>query len=191
MRMARLWGLLVPLAVFAQNRPVIVFLGPPGSGKSTQATMLSADRGIPVISSDDLIRRNASKFQQPGITGVEPHLNPAMNMLVEQVMSTLDLSRGVILDGYPASKTQGDYLRNLLTEFKLPPPVVIWLQVPDEVVRERLRQEDPQHVEQRLKDFHREFDFVTLYFEKVQIHEIDGTKKPEDVAKEVAKALAP
>ena len=49
------------------------------------------------------------KFRHPAIHGIEPHVDPALNRLVEEKLGSLDLSKGVILDGYPASKEQGDF----------------------------------------------------------------------------------
>lgn len=87
--------------------PLIIFIGPPGAGKTAQATILQKDRGMALVSSDELIEQNHQafeKFRQPVLNGVEPHVDPALNKLVEERLSSLDLSRGVILDGYPAAK---------------------------------------------------------------------------------------
>ena len=67
--------------------PLIVFIGPPGAGKTTQATILQKDRGMALISSDQLIEQNHQafeKFRHPAIHGVEPRLDPALNKLVEE-----------------------------------------------------------------------------------------------------------
>jgi adenylate kinase len=173
--------------------PVIILVGPPGAGKNTQAQILQKDRRMALVSSDELIEKNRNafeKFRQPAIHGVEPHQDPAMNKLVEEKLASLDLTNGVIFDGYPASKEQGDYLVNLREKFNLPKPAIIRLKVPDEVVLKRLKQENPQDVEQRLKDYHREFDFAQLYFPQADIHEVDGTKSAEAVAKEIQKVLS-
>ena len=64
-----------------------------------------------LVSSDELIEQNReafAKFRHPAIRGVEPHLDSALNRLVEEKLRSLDLANGVILDGYPASKEQGD-----------------------------------------------------------------------------------
>jgi len=146
-----------------------------------------------LVSSDELIEQNHQafeKFRQPTIHGVEPHLDPALNRLVEEKLGSLDLSNGVILDGYPASKEQGDYLANMRQQLNLPKPVIIHLRVPDTVVRKRLKNESPEDIEQRLKDYHRELDFARIYFPQADIHEVDGTKSPEAVAKAIRKAFS-
>jgi adenylate kinase family enzyme len=99
------------------------------------------------------------------------------------------LSKGAILDGYPAAKNQGDHLTALQKKYNLSKLVVIHLRVPDDVVRERLKQQKRPDLEQELTDYHREFDFAREYFS--DIRDIDGTKKQEIVAEEIRKLLQP
>jgi adenylate kinase family enzyme len=172
--------------------PLIIFVGPPGAGKTTQATILQKDRGMALISVDQLIEQNQQvfeKFRHPEIHGIEPHSDPALNKLVEEKLRSTDLAKGVILDGYPASKEQGDYLANLIQELHLPKPMIIRLRAPDDVVRKRLQEENAEDVGQRLKDYHRELDFAPLYFPQADIHDIDATKPPATVTKEIQKVL--
>jgi adenylate kinase len=172
--------------------PMVVVVGPPGSGRSTQAAILKKDLGMAVIAADDLIARNPQKFQkykQPTMQGVETHLDPALNALVEEALRTTDLSKGVVLDGFPASKTQGDFLTGLREKLELPPAMVIHLSVPDDVVRKRLKGTKRPNLEQEIKDYHREFDFVSTYFPEADLRTVDGTKKVDQVAKEIRKML--
>jgi adenylate kinase len=172
--------------------PLIIFIGPPGAGKTTQATILQKDRGMALISSDNLIEQNHQafeKFRHPAIHGVEPRLDPALNKLVEEKLGSSDLSKGVILDGYPASKEQGDYLADLVPKLNLPKPVIIQLRLSDNAVRKRLKNQSPADVEQGLKDYHREVDFAHVYFPQADIHEIDASKSPEAVAEQIRKVL--
>src|SRR3954454_24952365 len=86
--------------------PVVLIVGPPGSGRTTQAELLSKTLGARLISADELIARNPQKFQKnriPTLNGVDVHLDPALNQLVESALLSTDLSKGVVLDGYPAS----------------------------------------------------------------------------------------
>ena len=197
--MFRQWrrlGLLVPglaLLSWAQPaRPILVLIGPPGSGKTTQTEILRKELGMAVIAADDLIARNQKlfeRFKNPHIQGVEPRLDPALNHLVEAALGSADLSKGVILDGYPAAKTQADHLATLRQKYDLPKVTVIHLRVPDDVVRKRLKKQKGLDLDQQLKDYHREFDFARQYFPETDIREIDGTKKPAVVAKEIRALL--
>jgi adenylate kinase len=188
--------ILVPwlaLISYAQAAgPVVVLIGPPGSGKTTQTEILQKQRGMAIISADDLIARNQqafAKFKNPHIQGVEPRVDPVLNRLVEEALSSADTSKGVILDGYPAAKNHGDHLNVLRENFSLPKPIVIHLRVPDSVVRERLKAQKRVDLEQQLKDYHREFDFAREYFQETDIRDIDGTQEPAVVAAEIRKLL--
>jgi adenylate kinase family enzyme len=172
--------------------PVVLLVGPPGSGRTTQAEFLKNSLRMPVIAAQDLIERNQQKFQKykmPALQGVSPHLDPALNGLVEEALRGADLSKGLVFDGYPASKIQADFLTDLGDKLKLPPPVVIHLSAPDEVVRKRLKNQARPELEQELKDYHREFDFLRTYFPEANIRTVDATKRRADVAKEIRKIV--
>jgi len=185
--------ILVALALPATAAgPVLVLIGPPSSGKTTQAEILHRDLGMAVISADDLIARNPGRFQRfknPTLTGVEPRLDPALNALVEKALQNTDLTRGVVLDGYPAAVEQGQYLAGLREKLKLPRALVIHLQIPDAEVVKRLRQKKAVDVDQQLKDYHREFDFAKTYFPETDLQTVDGTKSPDAIAAEIRKLL--
>src|SRR5690349_4607859 len=92
-------------------RPVILLIGPPGAGKTTQSSALSKDIGMPDISVDELIAANSGEFKQkssPGIAAQDPRVDPDVNRLVEEKLRSLDLSNGVIFDGYPAAVIHAD-----------------------------------------------------------------------------------
>jgi adenylate kinase len=171
---------------------VVILIGPPGAGKNTQARILGKELGIPVVSADDLIAANKSMFQRyknPTIQGVDPQQDAALNTLVEEALRKLDLSKGVILDGYPASKTQADFLVGLREKNQLPKAVVIRLQVPDDVLRKRLPTSDPVQLQQDIKNYHREFDFAQLYFPATELHDVDGNRKIDQVTQEIRKVI--
>jgi adenylate kinase len=173
--------------------PLIVLIGPPASGKTTQAQILQKERGMAIVSVEDLIAQNHQafqKFSRPEIHGVEPRLDPVLNRLVDERLRSIDRSKGVILDGYPASKEQGDHLASLIREFQLSGPIVLQLVVNDSEVRKRAPKNEAQDVEQGIKDYHRELDFAKTYFPQDHIHEIDGAKPVPAVAKEIRKVLS-
>ncbi len=189
-------ALLCAGLVHAQNpgkRFVIILIGPTGSGKTTQAAFLGTKFGLPIVSVDALIKENPSALtrdQEPGIDPGEPQINPAVNELVEAHLKKIDLHKGVVLDGYPATKDQADHLGGLMREFGLPQPIIIQLDVPDEVDYKRLEKrrrpdDTPEQIAQRLKDYHRELDLVRAYYPKANIWTIDGTRSIAEVSKTI------
>src|SRR5262249_34571379 len=73
--------------------------------------------------------------------------------LVAERLRSIDRSKGVILDGYPASKEQGDHLTSLIAEFGFSKPIVLQLGLSDAEVRKRSAKNNSQDVEQGLKDY--------------------------------------
>ncbi len=181
----------------ADKRFVIVLIGPPGSGKTTQSEFLKKTFGIPTIVSEDLIRNNPSalaKYRTDGIDPGTPQSSPALNELVQDALSKIDRTKGVVLDGYPATKDQADHLAGLVRKLTLPSPIVIQLDVPDNVDRERLkkrgREDDtPEVIARRLKDYHRELDMIRSYYPEANIWTIDGSRSPAEVSQTIQSIL--
>src|SRR4051812_40966380 len=114
--------------------PVVLFIGPPLSGKSTQAAAAARLLNLPIVSADGLIKANESTFteiRRSGIAGMEPRSDPVLNRLFQERLEKGDLSRGLILDGYPSTKDHADFLAGLVKNGSLPNPLTIELGIPD------------------------------------------------------------
>ena len=184
----------------ADKRFLILLIGPTGSGKTTQAEFLKQRFRIPIIAVDDLIQANPAtlatlaKFRRPGITPGPPQLNPAVDGLVAEKLASLDLAKGVVLDGYPASKDQADHLAALAAKLNLPPAIVIQIDLPDDVARQRLAErrrvdDTPELVEERLKNYHREMDMIRSYYPQANIWTINGAKPVAVVSRTIEAIL--
>lgn len=175
--------------------PVIVLIGPPGSGKTTQSAFLRSTYSMPVVAAEDIVKENQAelgKRRQGGIAYAELREDPALARFFRARMKTLDLSKGFVLDGYPATQFQAEDFSKLMNEMKLKQLLVLQLTMPDEAVRTRLAGtgESPDRAEQRLKDYHREFGMIRTYYPNAKIVEIDATGTPENVSKKIAGALS-
>lgn len=190
--------LLAAAAFCADGNRVVVLIGPTGSGKTTQAAFLQKRYGLPTISADDLLKQHPEalkKYQTPGIDAGVPQSSPALNDLVKERLTQMDAKKGFVLDGYPATKDQADHLEAMVKELGLPSPTIIVLDIPDKVARQRdkkrARSDDtPEQVARRLKDYHREMDFVRTYYPDANIRTVDGTKPMAEVSKAIEAALA-
>jgi adenylate kinase len=106
-----------------------------------------------------------------------------------------DAERGFILDGYPARSAQADRLAVMLKERGLPPPVVIYLEAPDDVVRERMKRrhkadDTPEMITQRLDEYHKNVQFLLEHYPGDQLKRIDGSKSEDQVWQDVEAALS-
>jgi adenylate kinase len=121
---------------------VLILLGPPGSGKGTQAKLLEGKLQLPHISTGDLLRdhvrrktdlgKRAQSFIESGQLGPDELV---LDMLFERI-SEKDCSRGYILDGFPRTIPQATNLQERLKGKSS--PIVINLALSDAKVIERL-----------------------------------------------------
>ncbi len=182
-------------------RRVVLLIGPPGAGKTTQAKRVSRKYHIPSISLSDLLKQDAGW----GKAGSKKELKAQMesgelvndetaDLLVRKRLFLKDAEHGFILDGYPSNAVQADKLTALLKERYLPEPVVIYLDVPDDVARERMKRrhqadDTPEMIEHRLAEYHRDAKFLLERYPGPQLKKIDGSKSEDQVWKDVDAAL--
>ena len=131
---------------------VLLLFGPPGSGKGTQSGKISHWLGIPAISTGDMLREeikagsalgNAAKsiMASGGLVG-----DDLVNRMLAQRVSSPDSAHGFLLDGYPRTVEQAEYLDRLLDERSFQMPIVLHLDVPMDALVGRLtsRRQCPQ-----------------------------------------------
>ena len=126
------------------TRPLIVILlGPPGTGKGTQAKLLEKQLSIPHISTGDLFRGHMQKQTALGIqakayidAGLLVPDELVLNMLVERVEEA-DCRRGYILDGFPRTIPQAEALQSFLIG-KCVTPFILNLSLSDALIIQRL-----------------------------------------------------
>ncbi len=124
----------------------IVLLGPPGSGKGTQAEMLSNRLGIPRISTGDILRDAVSRNTPLGGKARsymdEGRLVPddIMIGIIEERLNQSDCADGYILDGFPRTLVQAIALDEMLTQKMAPIDIAIFIDISDETVVGRLTQ---------------------------------------------------
>ena len=122
----------------------LLFFGPPGAGKGTQATMLSARVGVPHISTGEILRSAAAQGTPLGKRAKEiidaGHLVPddIMVELVRDVLRKPEARGGFILDGFPRTLPQAEALTALLAELHVNSFAVVVLDVDEEELVHRL-----------------------------------------------------
>src|ERR1700722_14772091 len=124
------------------SRTVIILLGPPGSGKGTQAVKLTKELNFPHISTGDLFRENISKATALGTKAKSfmdiGKLVPdelVLDMLFDRI-SKPDCEKGFLLDGFPRTIPQAEaFDQKILNGTRL---IVINLHVADSVIEERI-----------------------------------------------------
>ncbi|NPA14871.1 MAG: adenylate kinase [Aquificae bacterium] len=128
---------------------LVIFLGPPGAGKGTQAQRLVAEKGFMHISTGDLLREAVKNRTPLGLKAKEymerGELVPD-DLIVALIKEKLPKEGNVILDGFPRTIAQAEALDKMLEELGKKVDAVVLFEVPDEVVIERLsgRRIDPK-----------------------------------------------
>ncbi|MCC7540968.1 MAG: adenylate kinase [Deltaproteobacteria bacterium] len=122
----------------------LLLLGPPGSGKGTQAKRLAEVLGIPQVSTGDILRearragtdvgkRAAAIMDSGGLVG-----DDIVNDLVRERLGRDDAKKGFILDGYPRTVGQAEWLDGYLAESGRKLDVTLVLDVPDDHIVDRI-----------------------------------------------------
>lgn len=121
---------------------VILLFGPPGSGKGTQARLLSEWLRIPAVSTGDLLRAEANSGSALGqeldkLLSAGQYVPDALvNGIVLRYLN--ESGPGMIFDGYPRTGDQAEFLKAALAGRGLAEPVVVRLEVREAMIVERL-----------------------------------------------------
>jgi adenylate kinase len=193
-------GLLLGKFVFAQVQPkrIILMLGPPGSGKTTQSERLKSALGLPVVSMTEVLQSKAAGKGGPDrnssvrVSTSEIVSDEVANSLLRKRISRKDCERGFILDGYPLTAKQAEYFEALLTELGLPRPAVIHLSITDYEVDQRLakrggEEDSPANTQRRIVMYRKQAELLMpLYPNAITL---DASKPPDVVAARIRQAL--
>lgn len=177
----------------------IVFLGPPNSGKGTQAAMLAGTLGIPAISTGEMLRAAVALGSELGkrveAVMAKGHL-VSDDMMADVVRARLDeddARGGYILDGYPRTIAQAETLDEILGGIAL--DAVLLVDAPERVLLERAlgrgRDDDSEKVALERQRVYREetAPLEELYDHRGILRRIDGSKSIESVRSDIHRTL--
>ncbi len=180
---------------------LILFIGIQGSGKGTQASALAADLDLPLIIAGDMFRAVAAEPTELG-RAVKENLAHGRIMTTQQwkavvgrYLETQDLRRGAVLDGVLRSPDQVEAFQKIVAEQSLPPLVVLYLALKEEVAFNRLlkraRADDkPAQLQERFAWSRAQtLPVVEHYRSRGTLFEIDGDQSIDDVHAAIASAL--
>lgn len=183
----------------------IILLGPPGSGKGTQAALLRDRLDIPHISTGDLLRnavqqetelgRKAKSYMDAG--DLVP--DDLMLGLIEERLGQADVANGFILDGYPRNLAQAEALDEVLERIGQPVDLALSVTVDEGEIVDRLskraidegRSDDTEDViRNRLRVYAEQTAPVAgHYAERGQLREVDGMGSIEEVNRRLLNAI--
>jgi adenylate kinase len=183
----------------------IIFLGAPGSGKGTQATLLRDRLNLVHISTGELLRAARDAGTPLGLAAKavmdrgELVSDDIMLGIIEERLSQPDVQAGIIFDGFPRTLVQADALEKLLEKLKMPLQAAILLDVAEPVLLERLaaraqkegRADDtPETIKHRLNVYHEKTEPVVGFYEKRGlVSKVAGVGGMEEIYARITKAL--
>ena len=158
----------------------LLFLGPPGAGKGTQAALISEENSYLHLSTGELLRKEIELNTNLGLQ-VKEIMNKGQlvrdELVLEIVKNNLSTdNKGWILDGYPRNISQSNSLNDVLTEISQPLEMVFYLDIPEEVLIQRLllrgRKDDNEDtIKTRLKIYKDTTAPLIEYYENLSLLE--------------------
>jgi len=183
----------------------LLFMGPPGAGKGTQAATLSEKLGVPQIATGDIFRANVSAGTELGQTAKrymdagDYVPDSVTNEMVRDRLSEPDARAGFLLDGYPRTVDQVSTLDSILADLGTRLDGVVALKVPKDELVARLvrraeedgRSDDTEEVIRYRQEVYAEQTAPLLqeYSSRGILIEVDGTGDVDDVQERVMNAV--
>ena len=178
----------------------ILFLGPPGAGKGTQAAVISQSFSYLHLSTGELLRKEVDQKTKLGLQ-VEAIMNSGQlvsdELVLEIVKKNLSKSHnGWILDGYPRNLAQANSLEQVLMTINQPLELVFNLTVKEDVLVDRLlnrgrKDDNEKTIRTRLKIYKQTTEPLINYFKEMNILEdIKGDRDLNSISEEIKQKMA-
>lgn len=188
----------------------IILYGPEGSGKGTQAKLLSEKYHVPIYTSGDLVRETAVKDKtelgdvcRKALTDGTYVPDKEMFQLWENRLKTREAKKGFILDGFPRNIIQAVFLIDKITGYGYGIDKAVYLKLSDEDAVARLSKrhrslfpgstvnhDDPVRVRQRLASYRlKEKDLLEFFRKKNLLLAVDASGSVEEVSGRIEEGL--
>ncbi|MCV9965503.1 adenylate kinase [Pararhizobium sp. BT-229] len=190
----------------------LIFLGPPGAGKGTQAKLLTEKYGIPQLSTGDMLRAAVQAQTEVGkrakavMDAGQLVSDEIVNEIVSDRIDSADCARGFILDGYPRTVPQAVALGKMLADKGLKLDAVIELKVDEGALVRRMENrvaetiaagdkvrsdDNPEAFKKRLVEYREKTAPLSQHYAAMgQLRTVDGMASVETVTAEINKILA-
>ncbi|TRL30529.1 adenylate kinase [Rhizobium straminoryzae] len=189
----------------------LIFLGPPGAGKGTQAKRLTDKFGIPQLSTGDMLRAAVSAGTEIGKRAKAVMdagglvSDDIVNQIVSERIASADCSKGFILDGYPRTVPQAKALAENMAAMNLRLDAVIELKVDEEALIRRIESrvaetlaaggtvrsdDNPESFRKRLAEYREKTAPLSAYYsEQGELVVLDGMADVDAVTRSIETAL--
>ena len=184
----------------------IIFFGPPGAGKGTQAKIISKYLNVPHLSTGDILRKklldndDLSKQLQSIMSSGNLVSDDILNSIVSSRLKN-EIDSGFILDGYPRTLKQSEFLNNFLSDTSTSLNYIFNIQLNFETLKNRIlkrsseedREDDNINViETRYNEYLNSTQKVSNFYKENYssiFYEIDGSQQIQEITKKIKDIL--
>lgn len=175
---------------------MIIFMGVAGSGKSVQGRRLADEMGLPWLSTGEFLRMLISGERRKAMIDGKLLRDSEIIELVRKIFNLIDLKEEFILDGFPRTIAQADWLLNQVKHDQLEVSAVIHITASEAAVHKRLidrgRPDDhPEAIKERFQEYEQAIKPILEDFKKagVRVCDINGEQPVELVHDDIVAAL--
>lgn len=175
---------------------MIIFMGVAGSGKSMQGRMLADKLALPWLSTGEFLRMLISGERRKDMIAGKLLGDQEIIALIRKIFSVVDVNHEFVLDGFPRTIAQADWLLNQAKHGQLSVTAVIHLKASLDVVKERLlsrgRPDDNEAaIAARFEEYEQTIVPILDHFREagVSIYEVDGELAAEKVHQQILAAV--
>ncbi|HSX43034.1 MAG TPA: nucleoside monophosphate kinase [Candidatus Saccharimonadales bacterium] len=175
---------------------MILLMGAAGAGKSIQGHQLADQYGYAYISTGEIFRVLITGKRRKEMLEGNLLTDEEVIRVVDKVLELIDTNEQFILDGFPRTKAQVQWLLKQHETGRLPLPEVINLEVTEHTLRERLQKrgrldDTEEAISRRYHLYLDETRPLLEYMEKngIAVHSIDAGRSPQAIHRDVLRAL--
>ena len=189
----------------------LIFLGPPGAGKGTQAKLLTEKHGIPQLSTGDMLRAavaagtDVGKRAKAVMDAGQLVSDAIVNEIVSDRIDSPDCAKGFILDGYPRTVPQAEALDQILAGKGIALDAVVELKVDEDALVRRMENrvaetiaaggtvrsdDNPEAFKRRLTEYREKTAPLSKYYASTgKLQTVDGMANVDKVTAQIAGIL--
>jgi adenylate kinase len=175
---------------------MIIFMGVAGSGKSMQGRLLADREALPWLSTGEFLRMLISGEERRDMLAGKLLDDEEIITLVQKVFNVINIEEEFVMDGFPRTEGQADWLLNQVKYGQLSLTAVVHLTASEDVVLERLlgrgRQDDHKEaIAERFREYEQAIKPILEHFKQagIPVYDINGEQEPETVHQDIIKAL--
>ena len=184
----------------------IIFFGPPGAGKGTQAKIISKYLNVPHLSTGDILRK---KLIEKDSLAIElKKIMSSGNLVSDDILNSIvssrlnnEVSNGFILDGYPRTLKQSEFLNNFLNKTSNSINNIFNIQINFEILKDRIIKRSSEEsrdddkidvIETRYKEYLQSTQKVSNFYKDNYsniFYEIDGSLQIQEITEKIKEIL--